>query len=234
METPSRAASTMLNSSAKLFGKAPAALTDFGGGFGVAYREMLFHDGGVELDAQIRIGHREQGPGMAGADVAACKPFLDGRRKLEQTQRIGYGRAAFAELFGKSFLTESVREAERLQGFGFFQRIKVLALEIFHESHGHGVFVGIFSDDDRYFCESCQFGGPPASFTGYDLVTLRHTRELTHEQRLDDALIADGYGQFAEGCAIEVLARLMLARNKLGERQLSRFFGAVFGGGTEK
>ena len=59
-------------------------------------------------------------------------------------------------------------------------------------------------------------------------VALGHAGELTDQKRLDDPLILDGDGKFAESGVVEVLSGLVLAGNELGEGQLASFLAGIF------
>ena len=61
------------------------------------------------------------------------------------------------------------------------------------------------ADDDGHFRQLQQLRGAPAAFAGDQF---KITVALAHDERLHDALFADGIGQFAQRLGGEILARL--------------------------
>lgn len=129
--------------------------------------------------------------------------------QLQKAQCIGHSRSALAKLASELFLTETELFAQVVHGEGFFDRVQVLALQVLDEGDRERLLVGEVAHKDRHFAQPCQSAGPPASFTGDDLILLRFgAAHGPHQQRLQHALCPDGVGEFLKCTLIEVLAWL--------------------------
>ena len=136
----------------------------------------------------------------AFADVA-----LHGQRQFQQPRRIGHRRAALADLERDFLLRElkllrELRIAERL-----FDGVQILTLQIFDERQfQHRAVVGL-ADDDGNLRQFEQLRRAPAAFAGDEF---EESAAFAHDERLHDALFADGIGEFPERLVGKILARL--------------------------
>ena len=120
---------------------------------------------------------------MALATTARLLPTLSGDFLLREL-----------ELFGQ------LRVAVR-----FLDGVQVFALQIFDQREfQHRAVVGL-ADDDRDFRQLEELRRAPAAFAGDQF---KKSAALAHDERLDDALFADGIGQFPQGLVGKFLARL--------------------------
>src|SRR5699024_6880885 len=81
---------------------------------------------------------------------------------------------------------------QALQRRGLFQRVEILALDVFDQSNRHGGFIGDRTDHGRHSLQADDTRRTPAPFTGDDFVTLIAG---AHYQRLYNALRANGLRQ---------------------------------------
>ena len=130
---------------------------------------------------------------IALATAARLLPTLRGNLLLSEL-----------ELFGE--LRVTVR---------FLDGIEIFALEIFDERQfKHRAVVGL-ADDDGNLRQLQQLRRAPAAFAGDQF---KIAAALADDERLDDALFADGIGQFAQRLRGKILARLERARTNPVER----------------
>ena len=91
----------------------------------------------------------------------------------------------------------------------FLDGVEVFALQIFDERQfQHRAVVGL-ADDDGHFGQLQELRGAPAAFAGNQF---KMAVPLAHNERLHDALFADGIGQFAQRLGGKILARLERTR----------------------
>src|SRR5437868_4936080 len=88
----------------------------------------------------------------------------------------------------------------------FFQRIEVLALNVFDERHCERVAIGQLFDDRRYLLQTGLTGGAPSSLARNDLVSVT---AAPYDNRLQNALRSNRRRELVDGGAFEGLARLL-------------------------
>jgi hypothetical protein len=143
--------------------------------------------------------------GVADGEAGVAEIALELRREFEQAEGIGHDGTAFADLGGDFLLGELELGNELGVALGLFDGIEVFALEIFDQGEfENGAVVGL-ADDDRDFGQAGQLGGAPAAFAGDEFQV---SAAFAHDERLNDALLFDGVGEFAERFSGKILARL--------------------------
>ena len=95
----------------------------------------------------------------------------------------------------RSLLGEAELVDELPVGARRLDRVEVLALEVLDERELELLAVGELADDRRDPLEAGQPGGPDASLAGDELVAVER---LGHEDRLEDAVLADARGERRE------------------------------------
>ena len=96
---------------------------------------------------------------------------------------------------------------QRFVALGFFDGVKVFALEVFDERElGHLAVIRL-DDDGGHFGKTGDARGAPAALARDDLIVAG--RKAADRQRLDNAVLADGIGQILQSLFIEVAARLI-------------------------
>ena len=147
---------------------------------------------------------------MPDGKAAVPQAGLHFGRQLEQAQGIGNGHAALADFDSDILLAKLKLPDELGVALGFFERVKVFALEVFDEGQFEsGAIIGL-ADNGRDFLPAELLGGAPAPFAGNQL---KAVRPGAHDQRLNDALRFDGIGEFLERFGGEFLAWLKRARS---------------------
>ena len=101
---------------------------------------------------------------------------------------------------------------------GFFERIEILALQIFDQRQlQHGAIIRL-TDDHRHLAQTQKLRRAPASFTGDEFELLAF---LADKQRLNDASLPDRVGEFAQCFWRKILARLQRTRTNPVQRHLT-------------
>jgi hypothetical protein len=170
----------------------------------------------------------EQGPCMPHVDASGHQQVLDRLRKLQQPQQIGRGAARAADGLRRLLVGEGKLGDQPLHALRLFQGVEVLALDVLDERHGQRRLIGNVLDDHRHRGEPGHLRRTKTPLSGDDLELLRGQR--AHQDRLDDALLADGLGQLGQRLGVHARARLVAAGAQLGDRQLVRnALAGVFG-----
>ena len=135
--------------------------------------------------------------------------------------------ARFIDDLAKCFLAMIEFDDQLFVRHRFFDRVQILALDIFDQRNLERFRIGKFADHHGDFVQSCALGGTPAALAGDDLISLA---ARTHHDRLNDAMRCDRLGQFVQRCLIEMAARLSGVRGERADRHgsdiLRRFMPA--------
>jgi len=127
-----------------------------------AHGEIVPNDFLGEQRLFIARFQREQDLGVTHGNAILCKPALDLLMKIEQAHAIGNGGAALAHLLGDVFLAQAKFPGQAREGVCFFDRVEVLALEVFDEGQLEDILVGSFADDDGRFRQAARQRRSPA------------------------------------------------------------------------
>ena len=106
---------------------------------------------------------------MASGDAAFFDEFLNGRLEAKETETIGDGGTIFSGALGGLFLREVKFLGEALEGMGLLDRIQIFALEIFHQRHLDGHFLGHVANHDGNATESGALRCTPTTFSSNQL-----------------------------------------------------------------
>ena len=98
--------------------------------------------------------------------------------------------------------------------------VQVLALQVLDERHGERGLVRQFANDDGHRREPREPGRPPTALAGDDLVGLGigscvRRRDRSDDQRLENALLTNRFGELAEALFPQLQARLIPPRLEL-------------------
>ena len=152
--------------------------------------------------------------------------ILNRCREFKKADGVRDGDAAFADFRGGLFLGELKLVDELRVTEGFFERIEVLALEILDQGEfQHRAVIG-FAQDHRDFGNPGELCRAPAAFSGDQLEGVAF---LADDERLDDALFADGIRQFAQRFFGEIFSRLQRAGLDALKSDAKDFFAVVHG-----
>ena len=112
------------------------------------------------------IGEPENDFGVTDRQPAIADEILHLARQLEQAQRIGDHRTAFADLGGDQFLRELKLADELRVTERFLNGVEILALQVFDQRHLQHRAIIRLADDDGDFGQSGELGRAPAAFPG--------------------------------------------------------------------
>ena len=115
-------------------------------------------------------------------------------------------------------------------GFGFLDGIQVFALEVFDERHFQHIAVTGGADDDGDFRQPEADAGAPPALAGNQLKAAVY---FADDQRLNDAVLADGLDQFGQRFFAQVFARLQRTWEERVERDSAHHL-ARSGGGNDR
>ena len=90
-----------------------------------------------------------------------------------------------------------------------FDGVEIFALEIFHQGELHSLMIAGVTHQDRHSAQAGAHGGAPTALAGDQLEAVVLG---ANDQRLNNALIANGRGEFFDLRFIESAARLKRAR----------------------
>jgi hypothetical protein len=162
-----------------------------------------------ELEALFGICNGQKGAAMPGREAAFFDQVLDHGFELQKAQRVGDCGAVFSGALGDVLLGEVEFVGETLKGARLFDRIQVLALQVFDERHLERDFLGDLANDDGNARERRPLGGAPAAFTGDQLVAKPNPPDY---ERLDDTAGTNRPGELLESLFAKAGTRLIGAR----------------------
>jgi hypothetical protein len=142
---------------------------------------------------------------MAHGKAMLGEEHLNITGEPEQPEHIGDCGPVFARALCNLLVAELVFPCQAVEGLGDLNGIQILALDVLNEGDFHEPVVGIVLNDDRNLGKAGKFGGAPAALSGDELVAGTGGAD---DQRLDNAVFADGLGEFLEAVGLEDGARL--------------------------
>src|SRR6185437_14185254 len=102
---------------------------------------------------------------------------------------------------------------------GLLERGEVLALDVLDQGDLEGGAIVELLDDDRHLVELRELRGAPAPLAGDDLIGVGGVGMPAHEERLEDALLADRIGEGAQRVVVEPASRLEAPGAQEADRQ---------------
>ena len=138
--------------------------------------------------------------------------------ELKQPQQIGYRRARLADRIGHLLLGQTELVDQALERRRFFNRRKILALNVLYERERHGRFVSYLAHDDRYSIKASELRSSPATLTRDDLVT-RTARQFARHDRLHHAVGPNRSRQLLEAVGIHFSSRLIATRTQRADSE---------------
>ncbi len=143
------------------------------------------------LMAAWRAGRAARGmPGGAAVDDRV----LDVGGELQQADCVGDGRAAAADAAADLLLGEREALDQHLVGGGLFQRVEVGALHVLDQGPLEQLLGRSLAHDDGHFVQLGDLGGAPAPFACNQPVLAGLIAAVGDDQRLQDAVLANGGG----------------------------------------
>ena len=151
---------------------------------------------------------------MSYRDPVLLKPSLHLILKLQQPDRVRHRRAALANPLGDVLLFHRKIRRESVVRLRLLDWVQILALQVLNQCQFEHVPVGRLPHDDGHRCQSDPLRGAPAPFSGDNLVLFV---SKAADQRLDDAVFADGVLQFLEMFFTEAFAGLKGGGSQAGD-----------------
>ena len=143
---------------------------------------------------------------MAGGKLALRHHALHGIRQLQQAQRVRHMAAALADDAGEIRLGVAKLGDQLLIAQRLLKGVEIRPLDVFDDGELERLAVTRLDEQDGHLVQAGTLPGPPATLSGDDLVNIRHARQGPHQDRLDDALLADGPRQVLELLLVKALA----------------------------
>ena len=134
---------------------------------------------------------------------------LDAGCEVEKAKRVRDGRSGTTDPRRDFVLAEAELVDELSVGFRRLERIEILALQVLDQRELELVAIGELAHDCRDAFEAGGLRGPEPALAGDELVAVDR---LGHEDRLDDAVLADARGQGRQAVGVEPLAWLVRVR----------------------
>ena len=106
--------------------------------------------------------------------------------------------------------------------FGFFDGAQVSALDVFDQRQFVSFAIAHLTDNGRHHMELGHLRGPPAAFTGDQLVSVAGALLRAHQDRLHQPLGADGVGKLGQSGLVEPAPRLPGTRIDPFDRQFGQ------------
>ena len=163
-----------------------------------------------------RVVEGEQRAGVTRADHAGRDPLLHGGRQVQQPERVADVRAGPADLLRELLVGRAEVVKQLLISGGLFERVELLPVQVLEQRVAQHVGVGRLAHDRRDVLESGLLGRAPAALAHDELVV--PSPSLLHHDRLEQADLGDGGGQFFERFLVEGLPRLARIRRDRADR----------------
>ncbi len=137
----------------------------------------------------VRIVEDQQGAGVTGGQHACRHPALNRAGQVEQPQGVGDMRPGAADLPGQLLMGGTEVIQQLLVGRGLFQRVKLLAVQVLHESVAQQVIIRGGAHDGRDIGQARALRGAPPPLSHDQLEPAR--THLADHHRLQQPDLAD-------------------------------------------
>ena len=157
--------------------------------FGGTHRQPAVDDLACGFNLFITT-ERQQCTRMAHLQFAMLHQLLDSILQIQQAQQVGDGRTRSTDGLRRLFMRQLELLDQAFQRTRLFQRIQVLALDVFNQGNSNRGSVLNFPHHRRDLVQAGQLSGAPATFTGDDFVTA--FGNCTYHDGLHHTLRSDG------------------------------------------
>jgi hypothetical protein len=123
--------------------------------------------GGLESEGHLLLSgfETEEGARVAHGEALLGEKLLYLEGKAEEAEHVGDGGAVLACPLGNLVVGEMKFAVEAIKGVGYFDRVEVLALDVFDKRNFHEAIVGKFLDDDGHFMKAGNAGGAESALS---------------------------------------------------------------------
>ena len=150
-----------------------------------SHRQPLGHDPVRQPVLLLRVLHGKQRPGMPRGEHTGGDPALDGRRELQQTQRVGDLRTRAPDAV-RQLVVRAVEVLQQLVVGGcLFQRVQLGPVQVLQKRVQQKLLVVRGPHDRGDRLQAGLTAGPPAPLTHDELVAVR--AHLPYDDRLEEA-----------------------------------------------
>lgn len=136
--------------------------------------------------------------------------FLYRGWQVQQTQRVADVRPGPADLLGELFMRSAEVVKQLLVCGRFFERVKLLPVQVLKQRVAEHVIVGGLPDDGRNVIQPSALARTPAPFAHNELVAL--TSQAAHHDRLQQSYLRDGRRQLVKRILVKRPPRLPRVR----------------------
>lgn len=144
---------------------------------------------------------------MTGRELAVRDERNDAVREFEKSQRISYCGTGFTDALRRLVLSQREGVHERLYALRLFNRVEILALEVFYKSESHRLVVAELFYNNGDFGQTRHARCAPAAFAGDELIAAVWHR--AHEKRLNDAVFRYAVRKLGERILVKYFSRLV-------------------------
>ena len=161
----------------------------------------------------------DQRAGVAFTQPAVRDGGLDSRLQLEQAECVRDRRSGSANLSGDLVLGQAEFLAELAKGVRLLDRVEIFPLDVLDQGQLELFPIGQLPNDGRDPHQAGHSCGLDAALTGHDPIAIER---LGHEDRLEDAVVADARRQRLEVGVLDVPPGLVRIDLNVGEGDVVR------------
>ena len=138
--------------------------------------------------------------------------------QMGQAYGVGDMAAALADDARDVAMRIAVSLAELGVAGRLLERVEIGPLHVFDDGDFERLAVAGLDNDDRNLMQARPLRGPPATFAGNDLISIRRAGDGADDDGLDDAALLDRGGEFVELRIVEALSRVA----RIGAQEFDR------------
>jgi hypothetical protein len=162
----------------------------------------------------------QQRPAVSLGEIARGEQLERLIGEVEQAQQVGHGDTRAADAPAELLARQPELLDEQRAGARLLDRREVLARHVLDQRELERRGVVLRAHERGHGVEAGELRGAPTAFAGDQLVGA--AGERAHEDRLQDAALAQRAGQREQARLVEVLAGLMRARPDQVDRQVAQ------------
>jgi hypothetical protein len=158
-----------------------------------------------DLDLLFFVGDAKNGAGVAHVQAAFGQEELDRVWQAKQAKEVCDSGSILPGAVGDFLMRKVEIVGKALEGLRGFDRVQILALDVFDKGELKELIVGEILNDYGHLRQSGYTGGAQPAFARDKLKPLAMT---ANDERLDNAVRHNRFGEFADASLIELGARL--------------------------